>query len=275
MNYQIELISPKNAEELYCKITANLPEYFGLPECNELYARGVHSCINFAAKVDGTEVGLLSLDFPYPSNSSIYWMGVMAKYQGQGIGYSLILEASSYAKQHHTQTMTVETLAPSESDKSYLKIYQFYENQGFRPLFNLKPLGYEWNMVYMVKRLDNPLHELMIIEKDARKFGFDWPHQEMIIEQAISECDEIREAIANDEPKHRLQEEIGDLLHTAISLCISAGFDPDQTLEKVIEKFSARMHALKAVANEDGLKNLKGQSIEYMNELWDRVKKSY
>ncbi|WP_176695277.1 hypothetical protein [Legionella massiliensis] len=49
--------------------------------------------------------------------------------------------------------MTVETLAPEESDENYLKTYHFHESQGFKPLFNLKPAGYEWNMVYMLKTL--------------------------------------------------------------------------------------------------------------------------
>lgn len=124
----------------------------------------------------------------------------------------------------------------------------------------------------MAKQLNNPLHELIIIENEARNFGFDWPHEEMIIEQALSECDEIREALANHEPSHRVQEEIGDLLHTAISLCLFAGFDPEQTLAKVATKFGARMEALKAIAKDQGLTSLKGQSTEFMMELWKMAK---
>ncbi len=74
-------------------------------------------------------------------------------YHGQGIGKQLIDTAADYAKKQGTSTMTVETLAPDEADDNYLKTYQFYENIGFKPLFNLKPAGYEWNMVYMVKNL--------------------------------------------------------------------------------------------------------------------------
>jgi len=50
--------------------------------------------------------------------------------------------------------ITVETLAPSAADSNYLKTYKFYESCGFKPLFNLKPKGYEWNMVYMVKNCE-------------------------------------------------------------------------------------------------------------------------
>ena len=46
----IENIIPTIAEELCRNITADLPEYFGLPEVNEHYAVGVRSRINLATK---------------------------------------------------------------------------------------------------------------------------------------------------------------------------------------------------------------------------------
>ena len=157
MKYQVEEISGDEASQLCRVITAELPEYFGLPDCNEHYAIGVKSRVNFAIKIDNTYVALLSLEFPYPTNSNIYWMGVLQQYHHQGFGKKLILEAVSYAQQHGANMMTVETLAPDESDENYLKTYRFYEQQGFKPLFNLKPVGYEWNMVYMAKTLNTPV----------------------------------------------------------------------------------------------------------------------
>ncbi len=70
-----------------------------------------------------------------------------------------------------------------------------------------------------------------------------------------------------------MQEEIGDLLHTAISLCMFAGFDVNETLEKSAKKLSARINALKKIAKLKGHDSLKGQSIEYMLELWREAKK--
>ncbi len=153
MKMTVENISSDIAEQLCRQITADLPEYFGLPECNEHYALGVQSRVNFAVKITGKYVGLLSLDFPYPKNSNLYWMGVLRQYQGHGVGRLLIDEAYRYAKNNASTTMTVETLAPSVSDENYLKTYHFYERQGFIPLFNLKPENYEWDMVYMSKDL--------------------------------------------------------------------------------------------------------------------------
>ena len=149
----VETISSELAEELCRKIIADLPEYFGLPEANEDYAIGVRSCINLAAKVEGVYGGLISIDFPYPTNANIYWMAVLQKLHGQGIGKILAESAFYQAKVRGARTISVETLAPQEADKNYLRTYQFYHYLGFSPLFNLKPVGYEWNMVYMVKPL--------------------------------------------------------------------------------------------------------------------------
>jgi len=268
----IEQIHADVAEKLCRVISENLPEYFGIPSANEQYFQGVHSCHNLAAKIDNHYVGMLTLNYPYPNNSNIYWMAVLREYQTQGIGRRLVTEACRLARKLNATTMTVETLSPNESDNNYLKTYQFYQSNGFKPLMNLKPESYAWNMVYMIKPLDNPIYDLLSLEKDAREFGFEWPNQALIIEQAIDECREIKEAIEKQEVSDRIQEEIGDLLHSIISLCDFEGFSVDDTLLKVNAKFGKRMHAIKLLTNELGLSNLKGQSFDFMLELWKKAK---
>ena len=119
----------------------------------------------------------------------------------------------------------------------------------------------------------HPLDKLIALEKESREYGFYWPHAHMIIEQAISECSEIKEALDQKESPQRVQEEIGDLLHTAISLCIYAGFDVEETIISTEKKFSSRMSSLKEVALEKGLRTLQGQPTEYLLTLWGEVKR--
>lgn len=152
---EIEEINQNQAESLCRNITANLPEYFGIPSANEQYFKGVRSCRNLAAKIGDHYIGLLSLNFPYDNNSNIYWMAVLRNYQAKGVGCKLIVEASQLARKLNAMTMTVETLSPDASDENYLKTYQFYQSSGFKPLIKLKPEGYEWDMVYMIKQLGN------------------------------------------------------------------------------------------------------------------------
>jgi uncharacterized protein YabN with tetrapyrrole methylase and pyrophosphatase domain len=125
----------------------------------------------------------------------------------------------------------------------------------------------------MEKESKRAFDDLIDLEKDARAYGFDWPNCEMIIDQAVSECEEIREAIAQNESAERIQEEIGDLIHTAISLCIFAGFDTLETMNVTVKKFSTRMNALKEIARKRGFESLKDQTLEVRLQLWDEVKK--
>lgn len=122
--------------------------------------------------------------------------------------------------------------------------------------------------------MSNALKELIKSENDAREFGFDWPHEEMILEWIIGECKEVLSAIKEQESPARIQEEIGDVLHSAISLCIFAGFDVEETFTKTTCKFSNRMQKLKEIANARGLQTLHGQSLEFMLELWREAKLS-
>jgi NTP pyrophosphatase (non-canonical NTP hydrolase)/GNAT superfamily N-acetyltransferase len=117
------------------------------------------------------------------------------------------------------------------------------------------------------------LQKLIYLEQDARKFGFDWPDHFMILAQVIDECREVREEIEQGSDKARLQEEIGDLLHSVISLCVFSGFDVEETIDKINTKFSRRMRLLKELTERQNLENLNGQSIDFMLNLWRKVKK--
>ncbi len=149
----IEKISSDMAEKICREIMIDLPEYFGQPEINAKYAIGVKSRENFVAMVGKNYAGLISIDFPYPNNCSIYWLGVFSQYHSRGFGGKLVESAVKNAELKHASTMTVETLDPCESDENYLKTYEFYKAKGFKPLVNIKPGNYRWSMVYMARIL--------------------------------------------------------------------------------------------------------------------------
>ncbi len=119
----------------------------------------------------------------------------------------------------------------------------------------------------------NHLHAIAAVRDDACAFGFEWPNVNAIIEQAVSECAEIRSAIQAGESSTRIQEEIGDLLHVAIELCRFCNYDVLDTIEKTTTKFQKRMQIVKTLAKKQGLSTLHGQTIEFMLTLWDAAKK--
>ncbi len=156
-NITLQVIEPLMAEKACLQLTAGLPEWFGIPEANERYAKGCLDRISFCAKIDSNIVGLIVLEFPFPNNANIYWMAVDKSYHHQGIGASLMQFAENYCFEHKIYTITVETLSPKHNDPYYLKTYQFYEHNGFKPLFELKPYGPDHIMCYLEKRIDRQI----------------------------------------------------------------------------------------------------------------------
>lgn len=118
----------------------------------------------------------------------------------------------------------------------------------------------------------HPLDRLMILKREVFDFGFEWPNPEMIVEHVESECAEVRAALTAPDSTTHLQEEVGDLLHIVLSLCLFLDFDVNETLEQVYEKFERRMEVVKQLTRQRGLENLKGQSIETVVALWREAK---
>lgn len=153
MDLTIHMLNANESEQVCRELTLSFPEYFGIQEANERYAKGVRELVNFGAKINGIYVGLLSLEMPFPNNANIYWMAVKKEYHGQGVGCSLLKFTDSYCSKKHCASMTVETLSPAENDPNYIKTYAFYQRNGFEPLFELNTYGPDFKMVYLYKEL--------------------------------------------------------------------------------------------------------------------------
>ena len=119
------------------------------------------------------------------------------------------------------------------------------------------------------------LEKTIALEFAATNFGFCWENTTQIMAQILSECHEVNEQLAQGiEPANTLllQEEIGDLLHAVFSLCIFCKLNPQETLEKTLNKFERRLNAVKHLANESGLTNVEGRSFDELMCLWDKAK---
>jgi uncharacterized protein YabN with tetrapyrrole methylase and pyrophosphatase domain len=115
--------------------------------------------------------------------------------------------------------------------------------------------------------------KLTALEHDACEFGFRWERADQIITQIRSECAEVSVHL-EDKNKLKLQEEIGDLLHAALSLCVFCNLDPEVTLTQSVDKFARRLHEVKQLAQAQGLNSLTGKPFSVLMQLWDQVKKN-
>ena len=119
------------------------------------------------------------------------------------------------------------------------------------------------------------LDTIVSLEEEAAAFGFRWETTGQIMEQIQSECVEINEhldkgsVLANQK---ELQDERGDLLHAAFSLCVFCDLNPRVTLQQTLAKFERRLTAVKSIAEKKGLDNLIGCPFDELMVIWQAAK---
>ncbi len=68
------------------------------------------------------------------------------------------------------------------------------------------------------------LERIEYLEQEAAALGLQWETKDQIMAQIRSECLEIEAHLKSPEGREALQDEIGDLLHAAFSLCVFCNF---------------------------------------------------
>jgi len=119
---------------------------------------------------------------------------------------------------------------------------------------------------------DSTLDKLVALELAGNDFGFYWPKVDYIFDQIANESKEVQDAIADRESPIRIQEEIGDLLHAVISVCIFYGYNPLEILTNATSKYDKRLSCLKEVTYKNGLSNLHNESLETKLAFWKEAK---
>lgn len=120
--------------------------------------------------------------------------------------------------------------------------------------------------------MDDVIERLATLEKQAADHGFAWPNVEMVLDQVQSECQEIRQAVHQNEGPDRVQEEVGDLLHAALCLCFYMDINIEATLTKSANKFEKRLSAMLKIAAEQGYTDLKNENLDTLLQLWSLAK---
>jgi MazG family protein len=108
------------------------------------------------------------------------------------------------------------------------------------------------------------------IQKRAAKVGFDWASAAPVIAKVREEIDEVEQAIDGECPGE-LEEEIGDLLFSAVNLARKLRIDPEVALRAATNKFTGRFQRLEAVVQERG-GALDKMSLTEMDAIWDEIK---
>lgn len=106
------------------------------------------------------------------------------------------------------------------------------------------------------------------VQKKAAKVGFDWDSAEGALDKLGEELSELKEAVQNGT---NIEEELGDLLFSAVNLSRFVKVDAEAALTGATNKFIARFTEMEKLALTQGIK-LNDMSLEEMDKLWAVVK---
>jgi nucleoside triphosphate diphosphatase len=106
----------------------------------------------------------------------------------------------------------------------------------------------------------------------AAKVGFDWPDATGLFEKLGEEIGELQAELKSDPPaaQARVEEELGDLLFTAVNLARHLKLDPESALRAANAKFRRRFNAMESAAG--GREGLEERSAPELEALWSEAK---
>jgi ribosomal protein S18 acetylase RimI-like enzyme len=136
-------------------ILSRLSEWFGIPESNAAYLRGLGELPSFVAVADGRVVAFVSLRTHFPESAEIEVLAVDPEFHRRGIGARLLERVElALARPSGARLLHVKTLGPSDPDPGYARTRAFYLRLGFVPLFESDVLfGNENPALVLVKVL--------------------------------------------------------------------------------------------------------------------------
>ncbi len=117
-----------------------------------------------------------------------------------------------------------------------------------------------------------PLEKAYKLQKKAAKVGFDWKRPDEIRAKFDEEMIELERARAANDPT-MLEEELGDLLFTAVNTARLYGVDPSLALQRANEKFSRRFRYIESRMKEEHLA-MAPEHFDRMDELWNEAKRN-
>ena len=106
------------------------------------------------------------------------------------------------------------------------------------------------------------------VQKKAAAVGFDWNDATEALSKVNEEAEEVREALISGEG---VEEELGDLLFSAVNVARLAKVAPELALKSAIDKFMGRFEQTEKRILEDG-KRMEDMTLHEMDAYWDRVK---
>jgi MazG family protein len=110
------------------------------------------------------------------------------------------------------------------------------------------------------------------VQQKAAKVGFDWPDISGALSKIDEEYRELCEAVEGGNPDE-CEEELGDLLFSAVNVSRFLKVDPEEALTRSSNKFIERFTKVEKLAEQRGI-DMKSSSLVELDRLWDEAKRT-
>ena len=108
------------------------------------------------------------------------------------------------------------------------------------------------------------------VQQKAAKAGFDWDDVGGALDKLSEEISELKAAIASND-KANINEELGDVLFSAVNVSRFVDTDAEESLTDATDKFVSRFKTVEKLAKERDI-DMKESDIETLDRLWDEAK---
>lgn len=109
------------------------------------------------------------------------------------------------------------------------------------------------------------------IQKKASNVGYDWLDVGGAVEKLREEVDELDEAVSSGDPQ-AIEEELGDLLFSAVNVSRFVKVDPEAALSGACSKFISRFKLCEQYIKEDGL-DFESLDLQALDRYWEKAKR--
>lgn len=108
------------------------------------------------------------------------------------------------------------------------------------------------------------------VQKRAAKSGFDFTEVQQTLSCLKREIEELEEELQNSS-SDGLEQELGDVLFSAVNVARFIGVDSENALSASTEKFISRFEQVEKLAEQKKI-NMKESSLEQLDVLWEEAK---
>jgi tetrapyrrole methylase family protein/MazG family protein len=193
----------------------------------------------------------------------LYLLATLLSYMYEQEGLFSVMEvidglSDKLIRRHPHVFASAPASSPDEALKNWTRVK--VEQEGRKP---------KDSILDEVSRGFPPLERAWKLQKKAAKAGFDWPDAAGVIAKLKEELAEVEASLASGTA---LEEELGDLLFSAVNLCRYFDIEPSVALQRTNKKFTERFKFVEKRMKENR-QEMTPQNLAVMDKYWDEAKK--